>query len=358
MAVAANHLVRTTTTQAGFDSDNSHSHAGVRIGAAKNWLACGPRNGDPHGCRSRFRDTCDWRNRDRPNPAGRAGRSRPIAPGAEAESFAPLGYRRCRELFFCAGRPPPAACCPTRLEITVEDMTTSDIPGLFITGTDTGIGKTRVACQIARDLRATGWRVGVYKPVASGCPRQGDRWLPEDALALWEAAGRPGTREQVCPQCFAAPLAPPLAARAEGRRVDPHQLRNGLEPWRQNSQIVLVEGAGGLMSPLSDEDFVADLAQDCGFPLIVVAPNVLGVISQTLQTLITAATFREGLSVAGIVLNDLQVDNHKDPSVTTNRAELEKYCVPPVLAQLGWQASAFDTPVDWYALAAGTSSQL
>ncbi len=229
-------------------------------------------------------------------------------------------------------------------------MAASSTPGLFITGTDTGVGKTRVACCIARWLVAAGYRVGVYKPVASGCAMEAGRAVAEDALNLWHAAGRPGDLEQVCPQRFLAPLAPPLAAREEDKRVDADLLRSGLDVWKSGSDIVLVEGAGGLMSPLSEEDYVADLAYEFGFPLVVVAPNGLGVINQTLQTLITAATFREGMDVAGIVLNDLGRDASTDPSLRSNRQQLADRCIPPLLAELGYQAREFTPPVDWFAL--------
>ena len=145
------------------------------------------------------------------------------------------------------------------------------VRGLFITGTDTGVGKTYVAALVARALAAEGRRVGVYKPVASGCRRQGDRLVSDDALSLWEAAGRPGELERVCPQRFAAPLAPHLAARAEDARVDEEQLRRGLDYWIERSDIVIVEGVGGLMSPLTDDEYVADLAYEFGYPLVVVA---------------------------------------------------------------------------------------
>src|SRR3954469_2349385 len=101
--------------------------------------------------------------------------------------------------------------------------------GLFITGTGTGVGKTYVGALVARTLRDAGKRVGVYKPVASGCEIHGGKLVSPNAMALWEAAGRPGTLEQVCPQLFTAPLAPHLAARAEGRRVDPALLREGID---------------------------------------------------------------------------------------------------------------------------------
>jgi len=224
------------------------------------------------------------------------------------------------------------------------------IPGLFITGTDTAVGKTYVAALVARELVAAGHRVGVYKPVASGCRRDDERIVSDDALALWEAAGRPGELDRVCPQCFLAPLAPHLAARAEGRQVDGDLLRSGLAYWQARSEIILVEGVGGLMSPVSDEDYVADLAEEFGFPLIVVSRNALGTINQTLQTLITAATFRDGLPIAGVVLNN-PTPPGDDASLSTNHQELSARCVPPILAEVPWQADRFDTPVDWLNLA-------
>ncbi|HEX3869295.1 MAG TPA: dethiobiotin synthase, partial [Pirellulales bacterium] len=129
--------------------------------------------------------------------------------------------------------------------------------GLFVTGTDTGVGKTYVSAMIARSLVAQGRRVGVYKPIASGCDNGIEGLVSHDAVTLWEAAGRPGTLDRVCPQCFRAPLAPPVAARLENRTVDGKLLRSGLDYWSQSSEIVIVEGAGGLMSPVSEDDYVA-----------------------------------------------------------------------------------------------------
>jgi dethiobiotin synthetase len=229
-------------------------------------------------------------------------------------------------------------------------MTDKPSRGLFITGTDTEVGKTYVASLIAKALVAAGHRVGVYKPAASGCRQQGDRLVADDAVAVWEAAGKPGELSAVCPQCFAAPLAPHLAAREEGKRVDAALLRTGIEYWRDRCDVVVVEGAGGLMSPLGDDHYVADLAEVFGYPLIVVAPNVLGVINQTLQTLITATTFRDGLAVAGVVLNDVR-PSPGDVSVATNRRELEARCIPPILAHVGWQAETLAENIDWFTLA-------
>lgn len=231
-------------------------------------------------------------------------------------------------------------------------MMCKHLPGLFITGTDTEVGKTYVAALIARSLRAAGHRVGVYKPAASGCREVEGELVSDDALQLWEAAGRPGELDRVCPQRFRAALAPHVAAREEGKRLDPDLLRAGIEYWRARSDIVLVEGAGGLMSPLGEEEYVADLAYGLGFPLVIVARNALGTINHTLQTLIAAATFRNGLAIAGIVLNH-PAPPSDDPSTATNRQELAARSVPPILAEVGWEADGFDVDVDWLALARG-----
>lgn len=223
--------------------------------------------------------------------------------------------------------------------------------GLFIVGTDTGVGKTTVACAIASQLQQQGVKIGVYKPAASGCARAGNQLVSSDAVSLWEAAGSPGTLGKVCPQLFEAALAPHLAARQEQRQIDPKLLRTGLDYWRKRSEIVIVEGAGGLMSPLGESEYVADLAKDIGFPLIVVAPNRIGTINQTLQTLIAAETYGGGLPVAGIVLNDVLPPQSHDPSIASNRCELELRCVPPVLGQLPHGRAKLDVSIDWLEVA-------
>jgi dethiobiotin synthetase len=111
---------------------------------------------------------------------------------------------------------------------------------------------------------------------------------------------------------------------------------------------VLVEGAGGLMSPLSDEDYVADLAYEFGYPLVIVAANQLGVINQTLQTLIAAAAFGEGIEIAGVVLNEPRHGN-ADPSTATNAAELQKRSIPPILGCVP-HGGSLTAPIDWLAL--------
>ena len=171
--------------------------------------------------------------------------------------------------------------------------------GLFVTGTDTDVGKTAVAVAILRQLAAAGHRVGAYKPVASGgAPATGD------AAALWQAAGRPLSLAEVCPQAFSAALAPPRAARAEGRQVDERLLRAGFEPWATAGGVVVVEGAGGLFSPLGERSLNADLARDLRLPLVVVDAARLGAIGRSLA--LVRAARAEGLAVAAVVLSHVR----------------------------------------------------
>lgn len=227
--------------------------------------------------------------------------------------------------------------------------------GLFITGNNTGVGKTHVAGLIARSLTNAGLRVGVYKPAASGLIEKDGQWLSEDVLALWESSGKIWPAEAICPQTFHAPLAPHLSARAEGKEIDTRLLRTGFDYWKaqqadQKCDFLLVEGAGGLLSPMSDDDYVADLALEFGLPLIVVAANRLGMINETLQTLLTAKAYQAGLPVAGIVLNDLQPEA-TDVSRTSNRSELARRTPTPILTHIPFGAKEIPDQVDWLSLA-------
>ena len=215
-------------------------------------------------------------------------------------------------------------------------------PGLFVTGTDTGVGKTHVAALIARQLAATGMRIGVYKPVCSGAylDAQGrSRWDDIDRLRdavrdIW--SNDELTDDVICPQRFVAPLAPPLAARAEGRIVDAGELRRGADWWVDRADVLIVEGAGGLLSPVSDTESVADVARDLGHPLIVVARCGLGTINHSLLT-VEAARHR-GLRVAGFVLNQSHADD--DFTLwTDNAAEIEARCGVPVFGAIAWQSA-------------------
>ncbi|QEF99341.1 ATP-dependent dethiobiotin synthetase BioD 1 [Stieleria maiorica] len=172
---------------------------------------------------------------------------------------------------------------------------------VFVSGTGTEVGKTYVAQQLAVAKRDAGIRIGVYKPVASGCIRQGGNseadsttvageLVSTDAIALWESAGCPLDLDAVCPQRFEAAVAPDEAARRSGRQVDVSLISRGAERWRDHCDTLIIEGAGGLLSPLADDLLNIDLFRM--FPdaeLYLVAANRLGVIHEVLATCRAAA---------------------------------------------------------------------
>ena len=213
-----------------------------------------------------------------------------------------------------------------------------NLRGLFITGTDTGVGKTHVAMGVISALRVRGVRVGAYKPAVTGSEPgpKGPVW--EDLERLRTAMGTDVSVERICPQRFHAPLAPPVAAQQEGKAVDAALLRTGIEWWRERVEVMVVEGAGGLLSPLTETETVADVAVSFGFPLVIVARQTLGTINHTLLT-IEAARAR-GLGVAGIVLNQPRAASPDDRSVASNPRELEKRCSVPILAILPHDSTA------------------
>ena len=227
--------------------------------------------------------------------------------------------------------------------------------GLFITGTDTGVGKTHIACEIVRELRAAEHRVGAYKPACSGASfKTSDRPHWEDVERLREALDRDVSDDQLCPQRYLAPLAPPVAARQEGRMVDLDAIQRGLDAWRSECDIVIVEGAGGLLCPLTDELTIADLAARFEFPLLIVARLGLGTINHTLLTVEVAR--QRSLPLAGIVFNE-PLPTTADVSSLTNVAEVAARCDVPVLAirrhdSEDW-LSRFGQPtqLDWWTLA-------
>ena len=185
---------------------------------------------------------------------------------------------------------------------------------LLVTGTDTGIGKTFVACALAHALRARGRTVAVMKPVETGVVSG-----PADALRLREAAVDPAPLEDICPYRLRAPLAPAVAARAEGVTIDLARLETLIRRRQAAADVLLVEGAGGLLVPIRDAVTYADLAARLGLPLLVVAANRLGTINHCALTARVAAA--AGLTVLGFVLS--QPSPQRDASTTSNTATIE-----------------------------------
>jgi dethiobiotin synthetase len=175
------------------------------------------------------------------------------------------------------------------------------VKALFVSGTDTGCGKTQVACALARALRAAGRRVRVLKPVETGCSMRGGAPVPADALALAEAAGDDAPLDRLCPYRLELAAAPEVAARAEGIEIDPELIAHALAAARAAGDAVLVEGAGGLLVPVCADLDVAGLVAHLDLPLLLVARARLGTINHTLLTLEAAAA--RGLRVAGVVVS-------------------------------------------------------
>lgn len=169
--------------------------------------------------------------------------------------------------------------------------------GVFVTGTDTGVGKTVVSSALVRGLRARGLDVGAMKPVETGVDERG----PLDARALWSAAGELDPLELICPQRFALAAAPLVAARAEARVVELDPIHDAFARLSARHALLVVEGAGGLLVPLTPEVDMADLARGLDLPVLVVARAALGTINHTALTL--RELDRRGIECIGVVVS-------------------------------------------------------
>jgi dethiobiotin synthetase len=179
--------------------------------------------------------------------------------------------------------------------------------GVFITGTDTGVGKTRIGVLLAKALCKKNIRVIPRKPVETGCKTISGALIPADALALKQATGYEGELREVCPYRFSQPVSPVRAAQLSNAKLTTEQLVNACRHGDDDG-FTLVEGAGGLYSPLAEDGLNADLAMALKLPVLLVAEDKLGVLNQVLLNL--EALDMCGLDLAGIVLNNL--DNNRD----------------------------------------------
>lgn len=200
--------------------------------------------------------------------------------------------------------------------------------GVFITGTDTGVGKTFAAAGMARALRASGVDVGVMKPVETGCPVEGGELRPRDALTLMEASGCKDELNDINPYRFSPALSPHIAAREAGVEIDISRLVRTFEVLAGRHDLTIVEGSGGLIVPLAEGITTADLAARLAIPVVIVAANRLGVINHTLLTVEYARS--RGVEVKGIVLNNPATHDRRDMSRAFNLEELRDLTGLPV----------------------------
>lgn len=233
------------------------------------------------------------------------------------------------------------------------------IPGLFITGTDTAVGKTLVAGAITNFFASRGRRVAVCKPIATGCVRRREGLVSEDAEFLAHHADARFGLDTICPQRFAEPLAPAIAAERAGEAIDWPAIDRAIQTMSRDSDIMVIEGVGGILVPLERRHTVLDMAKWLGAPVVVVARPGLGTINHTLLTV--AALRTAGLAVAGVVINQYPAGTAPTAEETNPRA-IERWGSVPVLClvphfagpaapQLPVDVVAAVATVDWEALA-------
>ena len=193
---------------------------------------------------------------------------------------------------------------------------------VFLTGTDTGVGKTYVASLLVRGLRRAGMDTVPMKPICCG-----DR---ADAEALFEACEHEVPLNVINPLWYRTPAAPYAASIVENRPADLTLIRATFERLRFRHRSLVVEGVGGWLVPISRDYFVADLAAELGLPVAVVVRNRLGAISHALLTVRDIE--RRGIPFAGIILNN--IDSTPDSGAVTNRTMLEDLLNRPLLLEI------------------------
>ncbi len=201
---------------------------------------------------------------------------------------------------------------------------------LFITGSDTGVGKTHFTCAVARLLLDQGRKVSVCKPVATGAERVCERWLSEDTRLLAQVTGQPF--EEITPYTFAEPASPAVSSRHAGKVLTLNDLTSAVRA-AAHGDILLVEGVGGLLCPLTERETVADLALALAMPLIIVVRRSLGTLNHTLLTV--EAAERRGLRIAGVVVSEIAPVSGL--AEKTNVEELRRRLSVPILAVVPYE---------------------
>lgn len=201
--------------------------------------------------------------------------------------------------------------------------------GFFIAGTDTHIGKTSVSVALLHVYAALGYRVVGMKPVAAGAEQIDDHWVNEDVALLTAAGNVQAASELVNPYLFREAIAPHIAAEHKGARIEIPRIRAAYDELATRADVVLVEGVGGLLVPLSEHKDAADLAVALGLPLILVVGMRLGCLNHALLTVEAIAA--RGLKLAGWVANrvDPEMAAHEE-----NLLALSRRITAPLLAEI------------------------
>ena len=202
------------------------------------------------------------------------------------------------------------------------------VNGIFITGTDTEIGKTVIAAGLAAALKAAGVDVGVMKPIASGGIEHEGHVVSEDAIFLKRAAQVVDDLDLINPICLRHPLAPSVAAEIEGVPIELGSIEAAFDQLCRKHEFIVVEGIGGIAVPICGDLLVAGLARRLRLPLLIVARPNLGTINHTLLTVAFARSFN--LEIHGIVLNGLRREA-KGLAEETNPKEIARLIHLPIL---------------------------
>lgn len=211
--------------------------------------------------------------------------------------------------------------------MTYDSQPTTFMKGIFITGTSTDVGKTYVATLIARELQQQGISVVPRKPVESGCLTEGNELIPNDAVALKNAAGYSGSLAEVCPYRFEPPISPVRAAHLANQALTTQKVADAcVANVNKENDFLLVEGAGGFYSPLCEDGLNADLAQALNLPVVLVVEDKLGCINDTLLTI--EAIQSKGLDLSCIILNQ-SVLAEPNPDMD-NEADLKELLDQPI----------------------------
>lgn len=203
--------------------------------------------------------------------------------------------------------------------------------GYFITGTDTGVGKTVVAGGLAALYKNRGLNIGVMKPIATGCKRVHNTLISDDAAFLKRSAEVDVEYELINPISLEQPFAPTVAARLSNTKIDLEKVRMAYDSLCERHEYLIVEGIGGLLVPVDEYYFVVDLANEMELPLIVVCRSNLGTINHTLLTVSYAR--EHGLDVKGIIMNE-STEKCDDVTRMTNAAEIKRLTNLPILGMI------------------------
>jgi dethiobiotin synthetase len=193
------------------------------------------------------------------------------------------------------------------------------VRGIFVTGTDTGVGKSVLAAAICAALAARGERVAAFKPVVTGLDAEPGEWPPDHEL-LAAAAGSGQSPEDVAPHRFGPLVSPHYAASLSGTAIEPAKLVEQARKAALEVAALVCEGVGGLMVPLTAGYLVRDLAVDLGLPVVIAAPTGLGTINHTLLSVEAARA--AGLTVAGVVMTPWP--DAPEPIELSNRETVER----------------------------------